>query len=44
MATSTLPSPSFALQSLQERRTLIDEAAARLRVASLIVEKDFWVG
>jgi hypothetical protein len=38
------PSPSFALQSVQERRTLIDEAAARLQVASLIVEKDFWVG
>ena len=36
--------PSFALQSPQERRLLIDEAAARLNVAALIVEKDFWVG
>ena len=36
--------PSFALQSVQERRTLIDEVAVRLNVASLIVEKDFWVG
>ncbi|WP_411886346.1 nucleotidyl transferase AbiEii/AbiGii toxin family protein [Polaromonas sp. YR568] len=44
MATSTRSSSSFALQSVQERRTLIDEAAARLRVAGLIVEKDFWVG
>lgn len=35
---------SFALQSPQERRVLIDEAAVRLRVAALIVEKDFWVG
>lgn len=44
MATRKLPSASFALQNVQERRTLIDEAAARLRVAALIVEKDFWVG
>ena len=44
MATSAPSNPSFALQSMQERRTVIDEVAARLRVASLIVEKDFWVG
>lgn len=37
-------SQSFALQSAQERRLLIDEAGARLRVVALIVEKDFWVG
>jgi Nucleotidyl transferase AbiEii toxin, Type IV TA system len=35
--------PSFALQTAQERRTLIEEAAARLHLAGLIVEKDFWV-
>lgn len=44
MATRKPISLSFALQSVQERRTLITEAAARLRVAGLIVEKDFWVG
>jgi hypothetical protein len=44
MASRKPSSSSFALQSVQERRTLIDEAAARLRVAALIVEKDFWVG
>lgn len=37
-------SPSFALQSAQERRLILTEAAARLRLAPLIVEKDFWVG
>ncbi|MCX7279048.1 MAG: nucleotidyl transferase AbiEii/AbiGii toxin family protein [Burkholderiales bacterium] len=36
--------PSFALQSVQERRLILTEAAARLRLAPLIVEKDFWVG
>lgn len=36
--------PSFALQSVQERRVILTEAAARLRLAALIVEKDFWVG
>ena len=36
--------PSFALQSVEERRVIITEAAARLRLAALIVEKDFWVG
>jgi hypothetical protein len=41
---SSLTSTGFALQSTQERRTVIVEAAARLRVAGLIVEKDFWVG
>ncbi len=35
---------SLALQSVAERRVLFTEAAARLRVAELIVEKDFWVG
>lgn len=44
MAARSPSSPSFALQSVQERRTLIDEVAARLRVAGLVVEKDFWVG
>lgn len=41
MATLT---PGFALQSVQERRVILTEAAARLRLAGLIVEKDFWVG
>lgn len=41
MATAT---PNFALQSAQERRLILTEAAARLRLAPLIVEKDFWVG
>ena len=36
--------PSLALQSAAERGVLITEAAARLRLAELIVEKDFWVG
>lgn len=36
--------PGFALQSVQERRVIITEAATRLRVAALIMEKDFWVG
>jgi hypothetical protein len=40
---STQP-PSLALQSAAERAVLITEAAARLRLAELIVEKDFWVG
>ena len=44
MATRQPIKPGFALQSVQERRVVIDEAAARLRVAGLIVEKDFWVG
>lgn len=44
MATVQVAGPSFALQSAQELRVLIDEAAARLNVAGLIVEKDFWVG
>ncbi|EJL86362.1 hypothetical protein (DUF1814) [Polaromonas sp. CF318] len=44
MATRPLSSTSFALQSVRERHTLIDEVAARLHVAGLIVEKDFWVG
>jgi hypothetical protein len=42
--TPSFKAPSFALQSAAERRIVIDEAAARLRVAGLIVEKDFWVG
>jgi Nucleotidyl transferase AbiEii toxin, Type IV TA system len=41
MATAT---PSFALQSAPERRLILTEAAARLRLSPLIVEKDFWVG
>ena len=44
MAATQPAGPSFALQSAQERRVLIDETAARLNVAALIVEKDFWVG
>ena len=44
MAAVQVAGPSFALQSAQESRVLIDEAAARLNVAGLIVEKDFWVG
>lgn len=36
--------PSFARQSVQERQVIFTEAAARLRLAALIVEKDFWVG
>lgn len=35
---------SLALQSTAERQLLITEAAGRLQVAELIVEKDFWVG
>ncbi len=41
MATVT---PCFALQNTQERRVILTETAARLRLAPLIVEKDFWVG
>jgi hypothetical protein len=44
MATREPPSASFALQSEMERRTLLEEAAVRLSLAGLIVEKDFWVG
>ena len=44
MVTTQQTASCFALQSVQERRVLIDEAAARLNVAALIVEKDFWVG
>lgn len=35
---------SLALESTAERQLLITEAAGRLQVAELIVEKDFWVG
>jgi Nucleotidyl transferase AbiEii toxin, Type IV TA system len=35
---------SFALQSPAERLVLIEEAATRLHLTALIVEKDFWVG
>ena len=35
---------SFALQSPSERLVIIEEAATRLRLTVLIVEKDFWVG
>ncbi len=35
---------SFALQSPAERLIVIEEAATRLRLTALIVEKDFWVG
>lgn len=34
----------FAMQSPAERLMLIEEAATRLRLTALIVEKDFWVG
>jgi predicted nucleotidyltransferase component of viral defense system len=43
LVTTNQITPSFALQTEQERRTLIEEVAARLHLASLIVEKDFWV-
>jgi hypothetical protein len=41
---STPPQTSFALQNAGERSLLITEAAARLGLAELILEKDFWVG
>jgi hypothetical protein len=41
---SIAPTSSFALQSASERSLLITEAAARLGLAELILEKDFWVG
>jgi hypothetical protein len=41
---SATPTASFALQSTSERGLLITEAATRLGLAELILEKDFWVG
>lgn len=41
---SRAPATSFALQKAEERGLLITEAAARLGLAELILEKDFWVG
>ncbi len=44
MVTGKPSKASFALQSEAERHALLEEAAVRLRLAGLIVEKDFWVG